>query len=211
MAARKALQDVPRSFFADDASFKLQNASSASHLTRLDDASVPLLRMKRAHLDAVEGALVAQLRDFRRFLTRFGDFRALWGRSRAPGPKCAHEDSEIRSRTLWKVHEGASASLQTPTWWLASTLRQVKEVLRRVGESESVNARRGLPETCRVIHEARRRWTARSKVSLLKHTAHHLAQFQDLAVVHGQPVDGFSCHQRLGRRRWGGSAVRARF
>jgi len=87
VAARKALQDVPRSFFADDASFELQNASSAfASNSSLDDAErTKQLDEAQAHLDAVEGALVAQLRDSSDdFFDALGDFRALWGKFRAP-------------------------------------------------------------------------------------------------------------------------------
>ena len=190
VAARKALQDVPRSFFADDASFELQNASSAfASNSSLDDAErTKQLDEAQAHLDAVEGALVAQLRDSSDdFFDALGDFRALWGQVSRTGAQVRALRTKLRD-TQSDAVEGTMrvprlACRQSNVVAFASTLRQVKEVRDASEKARALMLAEDFPETCRVIHEARETLDGPLKgVACLKHTAHHLAQFQDLAL-----------------------------
>jgi vacuolar protein sorting-associated protein 54 len=187
--ARKTLDDVPRSFFAEDEAFELQHSSKAfASDSNLDADRAAQLDEAQAHLDAVEGALVAQLRDSSDdFFDALGDFRALWGHVSRTCAQVRSLRTQLRE-TQSDAVEGTMrvprlACRQSNVVAFASTLRLVKDVRDASEKARALMLAEDFPETCRVIHDARATLDGPLKgVECLKHTAHHLAQFEDLAL-----------------------------
>ena len=183
------LATVPAGFFETD--FALRDASPAfGHAGDAPDGAARAAHGEElgGYLDVVEGQLVGQLgRSSDEFFRALGNFQELWARVR----ETCGEVKDLRTRIRDMQCEAVQGTMRVPRLAckqsnlvaLQSKVRLMRDVVRASEKARELMLAEDFPETCRVIAAARKTLDGELKgVECLRHTAHHLAQFQELAV-----------------------------